>query len=58
MKKAFKVGQRVKHGVVRGTVLRVLKAHGFGTTYIAHMDNGAMVSGSKHQFEPVKRVSR
>lgn len=53
----FKVNQRIKRGVLRGTVLEVLKAQGF-TQYIARMDNGAKVMGTGYQFQPVKRAVR
>lgn len=51
----FKVNQRIKRGLLRGTVLEVLKAHGF-TQYIARMDNGAKVIGTGYQFVPVKHL--
>lgn len=52
----FKLKQRVKRGMLRGTVTNVLKAHGF-TEYTVRMDNGAHVKGSRHQFKPA-RVAR
>ena len=55
MRHTFKVNQRIKRGVLRGTVLEVLKAQGF-TQYIARMDNGAFVKGTGYQFQPVKRA--
>jgi len=53
MKYTFKAGQRVKRGMLRGTVQEVLKANGL-TQYIAHMDNGARVIGTRYQFQPVR----
>ena len=52
----FKVHQRIKRGVLRGTVLEVLKAQGFTTQYEVRMDNGAFVKGTGYQFVPVKRA--
>lgn len=56
MKTPFKVKQRIKRGMLRGTVLAVLKAQGL-TEYVARMDNGVYVRGTTHQFQPV-RVAR
>lgn len=57
MRKVFKVNQRIKRGLVRGTVLEILKAQGL-TQYIVKLDNGAKVLGTRHQFEPVRRAQR
>jgi len=58
MKYTFKAGQRIKRGMLRGTVLEVLKAHKFvkPTEYIARMDNGAFVTGTGYQFQPVRKA--
>lgn len=52
MRYTFKVNQRIKRGMLRGTVQEILKAHGL-TQYIARMDNGAKVMGTGYQFQPV-----
>ena len=69
MRHTFKTGQRIKRGVLRGTVLEVLKARGFTgraarrsadciSQYIILLDNGAKVMGTGYQFVPAKRVSK
>ncbi len=53
--RVFKRSQRVKRGMMRGTVLEILKASGL-TQYVVRMDNGAFVKGTAYQFQPVKRA--
>ena len=52
--KTFKVGQRIKRGLLRGTVLQIVQLAGV-KNYTAKMDNGAHVKGTVRQFEPVRR---
>jgi len=57
MKYTFKQGQRVKRGILRGTIVEVLSATlKYKTAYVVRMDNGAMCYGTKHQFMPVRRA--
>lgn len=52
--KTFKVGQRVKRGLLRGTVLKIVTLTGV-KNYSIRMDNGVFVKGSVRQFEPVRK---
>ena len=59
----LKVGKRIKCREVRGTITAIVPAHTLGTkvwatAYIAQLDNGVGVVGSKYQFEVVRRVSK
>lgn len=52
--KAFKVGQRIKRGLLRGTVTAILVDNGM-KHYFVKLDNGVFAKGTIHQFQPVKR---
>ena len=52
--KTFKVGQRIKRGSLRGTVLSIVMLAGY-KNYTIQMDNGAWVKGTVKQFQPVRK---
>ena len=59
----LKVGKRIKCHNVRGTITAVVPARTLGskvwaTAYIAQLDNGVGVVGSRYQFEVVRRVAK
>jgi hypothetical protein len=52
-----RIGQRIKVREIRGTITALIPASvGYARAYEARLDNGAMVVGSKHQFDPIVKV--